>query len=51
MDLLLSPIRYITEVDLGRSVAYVRSASPFIIHETIITDGDGGCCISWQRDE
>jgi hypothetical protein len=25
-----------------------RPASPFITHETILTDGDGGCCISWH---
>jgi hypothetical protein len=22
--------------------------APFILHETILTDGDGGCCISWR---
>src|SRR5437016_2268796 len=26
----------------------VRPASPFITHETILMDGDGGCCISWR---
>ena len=26
----------------------VRPASPFITHETILTYGDGGCCISWR---
>src|SRR3954447_26716423 len=27
----------------------LRPASPFITHETIFTDGDGGCCISWYK--
>ncbi len=28
-----------------------RPASPYITHETILTDGNGGCCISWQSKE
>jgi hypothetical protein len=30
------------------SVKVPRPASPFITHETIVTNGDGGCCISWH---
>src|SRR4051795_1355569 len=26
----------------------LRPANPFITHETTLTSGDGGCCISWQ---
>ena len=28
-----------------------RPASPFILHETILTYGNGGCCISWRWKE